>query len=204
MITYEEVQKVKTIGTPEIQMLVYWLYGFKPILNCVVEIGVSTGGSSVVWQLLLAPDGILVGIDINLHDPAQGLYAEMEKTIQRFKDDSRMNFIIGDSRVPETLVKLKALLGNRSVDFLYLDGEHSRAGTKKDYEIYSPLVAEGGVIVFHDATRNGNVRRTIEEIVNVMDMRNNNPMFEHICRFDSRRGHCGIWAGVKKLGVKND
>jgi predicted O-methyltransferase YrrM len=33
---------------------------------------------------------------------------------------------------------------------LFIDGDHSYEGVKKDFEMYSPLVAEGGLIAFHD------------------------------------------------------
>jgi len=35
-------------------------------------------------------------------------------------------------------------------DFLFIDGDHSYGGVKKDFEMYSPLVKKGGLIVFHD------------------------------------------------------
>jgi predicted O-methyltransferase YrrM len=41
------------------------------------------------------------------------------------------------------------LKGNK-VDFLFIDGDHSYEGVKKDFEMYSPLVKKGGIIVFHD------------------------------------------------------
>ena len=203
MITYEQVKKVRKGSSPEIQMFAYWLYGFKPVLNCVVEIGVSTGASASVWQQFLAPDGIYVGVDIDLLDPSQGLYAPMKKTVERFKDDSRMKFVIGNSQLPNTFDKVKDLLGNKPVDFLFIDGEHSLSGAKNDYEIYSPLVDDnGGIIAFHDATRNGNVRWVIENIIKVYDLRYNDLGFEYICQFDSRVGQCGIFAMVKRIKEK--
>lgn len=36
------------------------------------------------------------------------------------------------------------------LDYLFIDGDHSYEGVKKDFELYSPLVRAGGVIVFHD------------------------------------------------------
>jgi hypothetical protein len=36
------------------------------------------------------------------------------------------------------------------VDFLFIDGDHSYEGVKKDFEMYSPLVKSGGLIAFHD------------------------------------------------------
>jgi predicted O-methyltransferase YrrM len=45
---------------------------------------------------------------------------------------------------------LKRILGDTPVDFLFIDGDHTYEGVKKDYEMYSPLVKKGGLIAFHD------------------------------------------------------
>jgi predicted O-methyltransferase YrrM len=36
------------------------------------------------------------------------------------------------------------------VDFLFIDGDNTYEGVKKDFEMYSLLVRNGGVIAFHD------------------------------------------------------
>lgn len=36
------------------------------------------------------------------------------------------------------------------IDFLFIDGDHSIAGCKKDYQLYSGKVRKGGFIAFHD------------------------------------------------------
>jgi predicted O-methyltransferase YrrM len=38
------------------------------------------------------------------------------------------------------------------VDLLFIDGDHSEAGCRLDWELWSPFVAPGGVVLFHDAT----------------------------------------------------
>ena len=198
MITHEEVLSTGHKGTPEVHLFTTFLYGYKPVIKNIVEIGVATGASSMVWQKFLAPDGKLIGVDINLNDPSQGLYGKMEEVKERFKDDKRVSFIIGDSRATETLIKARELLNNEPIDFLYIDGEHSYQGAKEDYRMYSPLVRSGGIIAFHDATRNSNVRRAIEDVVEVYYLKEKNYPFIYICRFDAKSGHCGIIALVKE------
>ena len=39
----------------------------------------------------------------------------------------------------------------KKIDVLFIDGDHSYEGVKKDWEMYGPLVREGGIIAFHDA-----------------------------------------------------
>ena len=36
------------------------------------------------------------------------------------------------------------------MNYLFLDGDHSHAGVRCDFEIYGPMVRKGGIIVFHD------------------------------------------------------
>jgi predicted O-methyltransferase YrrM len=46
--------------------------------------------------------------------------------------------------------KVKDVLGGSPIDFLFIDGDHTYEGVKRDFELYSPLVKKGGIIAFHD------------------------------------------------------
>jgi predicted O-methyltransferase YrrM len=58
--------------------------------------------------------------------------------------------IRGDSHSEETLRRVLDILSGNKLDLLFIDGDHSYEGVKKDYETYSTLVRKGGVIAFHD------------------------------------------------------
>jgi predicted O-methyltransferase YrrM len=45
---------------------------------------------------------------------------------------------------------VKAVLGGQALDYRSIDGDHSYAGVKRDFEMYAPLVRKGGLIAFHD------------------------------------------------------
>ena len=49
------------------------------------------------------------------------------------------------------------------LDVLYIDGDHSYEGVKKDIEIYTPSVRVGGYVLFHDYLGEEGVRLAIEE-----------------------------------------
>lgn len=56
--------------------------------------------------------------------------------------------IIGSSRDPATLDKLKEKLKGREVNLLFIDDGHEYSEVKEDYELYSPLAKN--IIVIHD------------------------------------------------------
>jgi len=89
-------------------------------------------------------EAILISVD---------LYQTIEKRILfRYigKEKQKIFLIQGDSHSIETLRKIEGILRDDKVDFLFIDGDHSYEGVKKDFEMYSPLVRKGGIIAFHD------------------------------------------------------
>jgi len=44
-------------------------------------------------------------------------------------------------------------LNGEPLDFLFIDGDHTYEGVKRDFEMYSPLVRNGGIIAFHDIVK---------------------------------------------------
>lgn len=66
----------------------------------------------------------------------------------------KLYLIPDSSHKAETLTKAKEIFDNKQIDFLFIDGDHSYNGVKKDYEMYSPLVKPGGIISFHDIGKN--------------------------------------------------
>jgi hypothetical protein len=67
------------------------------------------------------------------------------------KDGTKMPvYIEGSSFDIETITKLDTILKDRKVDILFIDGDHSYDGVKKDFDLYNKYVKEGGYIVFDD------------------------------------------------------
>jgi len=59
----------------------------------------------------------------------------------------------GDTHAYSTLEKIKKILGSETVDVLFIDGDHTYEGVKRDYEMYKQFVTDGGVILFHDVLK---------------------------------------------------
>ncbi len=117
----------------------------------VVEIGTARGGTLFIWTRAAAPDATIVSIDL----PGGlfgGGYPRLKAPLYRrlALPGQELHLLRGDSHSIETLQRLKEILQGRKIDFLFIDGDHRYEGVKRDYELYSPLVREGGIIAFHD------------------------------------------------------
>jgi len=58
--------------------------------------------------------------------------------------------LAGDSHSEAMRDRVREALDGRPLDALFIDGDHSYDGVKRDWELYSPLVRPGGVIGLHD------------------------------------------------------
>jgi len=53
----------------------------------------------------------------------------------------------------------------RKIDFLWIDGDHSYKGVKRDIQDWVPLVKKNNIICFHDYRDIPDVRRAVDEII---------------------------------------
>jgi cephalosporin hydroxylase len=117
----------------------------------VVEIGTDEGGTLYLWTRVAAPDALLVAIDIR---PLGLLGQHSAWAVARrgfARDRQQVELMLpADSHNPATVAALERVLAGRRPDFLYIDGDHSYDGVRRDFELYSPLVRPGGIVAFHD------------------------------------------------------
>lgn len=99
----------------------------------ILEIGVHRGLSIKAWRQAW-PDAFVVGVDSD--------FGPLE-----FTDFEQ---VLGDSHDPETKEKFSTV---GQFDFIFIDGDHTLEGVRKDYEMYGSLVRPGGIMAFHDIMR---------------------------------------------------
>jgi 23S rRNA U2552 (ribose-2'-O)-methylase RlmE/FtsJ len=113
----------------------------------VVEIGVYSGGNlKILSSLVEENNGIAIGIDYDWSHFGLELTEPSKASV---------HLLDGDSHEQKTYQKLEEMLGEKKIDVLFIDGDHSEAGCRMDYEIFSTLVRDGGVIGFHDLNDGG-------------------------------------------------
>ena len=135
------VRMVKEYAAEQRSEEVVWFYRHAEKIEpkVIVEIGVKEGGNLKVLSTLLPKDGLAVGIDTR-------------ESIPWSMDDSECTvlFISGSSHDNETQDKLKSVLNGRKIDVLFIDGDHSTEGMLQDFNDYSGMVRDGGIIAVHD------------------------------------------------------
>lgn len=108
-----------------------------------VEIGCYGGGSSSL--VLQRPNTSVVAIDLGRPIPMETAVNNVNKLNIH---NNPFIYIKGSSHSKETETTL--LKYNNEIDVLFIDGDHSVNGVKKDFEIYEKFVKLGGYIVFDD------------------------------------------------------
>ncbi len=120
--------------------------------SVVAEIGTAYGGTFWLWCQIASPDALLISID--LPGDFAGGGGRADDVLPRLRSYARGRqetcFIREDSHSPAAVDQLRRALDGRSIDFLFIDGDHSYDGAREDFERYLPYVLEGGLVALHD------------------------------------------------------
>jgi len=117
----------------------------------ILEIGTARGRTILLWTRVAFNDATIISI-VLLGGPFGGECPYFRGITYRFFsiDKQKIHLIRGDSHNPRTLEKVKKILRGKELNFLFIDGDHTYEGVRKDSEMYSPLVRNEGVVAFHD------------------------------------------------------
>jgi predicted O-methyltransferase YrrM len=118
----------------------------------ICEIGTFRGGTFYLWCKVAREDATLISIDLSSGSLDEAFSPDRRRFYQKFAKSRQQQlcFLPADSHQRSTAEKVSFILGDRQLDFLFIDGDHSYEGVKQDFELYSPFVRTGGIIAFHD------------------------------------------------------
>jgi len=120
----------------------------------VVEIGTAGGGNFFLLSRAAQRDGHLVSVDLPSGRWGEGYQVWKVPIFKRLLvRGQRSHFIRADSHDAATVNEVVRVLQGEPVDVLFIDGDHSYEGVKKDFDLYSTLVRRGGLVFFHDIVR---------------------------------------------------
>ncbi len=125
---------------------IFELLGSMNAAKCV-EIGRFKGGSSFLMAAAMDDKSQLISIDNHTKMPAEyngdELDASLKVALAQFGLESRVELITADS----TKVPFSASTN----DLVFIDGDHSYEGVRKDYLHWRTSLKPGGHVIFHDA-----------------------------------------------------
>lgn len=53
--------------------------------------------------------------------------------------------------------------GDKCIDLLFIDGDHSYEGVKKDWDLYSPILQPNSIVIFHDYGWAEGVQKVVQQ-----------------------------------------
>ena len=111
-------------------------------ISIIVEIGTADSGTHLLLSELVYSQKTMVAIDLEIRN---------RKSLSAINsnNDNRL-FITGSSHSEGTHSQLSTLLKKKKIDLLFIDGDHSYEGVKKDFELYKSSVSKNGIVAFHD------------------------------------------------------
>jgi hypothetical protein len=141
-----------------------------PAQGAIVEIGSFKGKSTVMLATVAARynPGSVVAID-----PHAGLSylgtptPHQDPTFDEFLASIKSSGVSEDVEIHRSFSRDVAKDWNRPIRLLWIDGDHSYRGCKEDFDLFSPFLAEGAVVAFHDSLNafEGPIRVFVEEIL---------------------------------------
>jgi cephalosporin hydroxylase len=153
---------------------------------CVIEIGSMFGETLrpliAVAEHVISVDYLLPEQDSRRIGQLNG--REMSSDFAKMMG-TRLDIISGDSHDPAIFKRVKECI-TEAPSILFIDGDHTYNGVKMDFEMYGPLVKEGGIIAFHDIIPNpqfGDIQ--VPAFWN--EIKNNYP-YREFCEYDNQWG----------------
>jgi len=127
-----------------------------------MEIGTDQGGTFAIWSKL-SENGKRISVDLPHGPYGVNTYNVNERDFYLKSLGNNVTTIHGSSHDENIKENVKSILDGDLLDFLFIDGDHTYEGVKKDYHMYKEFVKDGGWIGFHDTKdteyhRNANCR----------------------------------------------
>lgn len=153
----------------------------------VLEVGTCEGGSALLMRRALDPAARLVCID-----PQPRWTADMQQSL------GENTWLIAAPSPPAIAPAVQRAGG--AIDFVLIDGDHTAAGVERDIVGVVPYLAEGAVVVLHDAhywrVQEG-IARALDVVPDLLDA--GMVSVEATPAGIEEEGHLVVWGGLRML-----
>lgn len=114
--------------------------------STIVEIGVAEGVSALALRQGMAADGNLFLID-PFHFSRNHMFNFTRRTAHRLVG----SFLRGNVAWIESFSFDAVQKWSRPIDLLFIDGDHTEEGVRRDWNQWNGFLAPSGIVIFHDA-----------------------------------------------------
>jgi len=130
----------------------YLLYGLARALKpkVAVEIGSARGKSACYVARALKENGSGKLFAIDPHTRTNWNDEDSVDTLDEMRRNLRALKLEKQVQILRETSERAAAQWLLPIDMLFIDGDHSYDGVKRDWELFAPYVARFGVVVFHD------------------------------------------------------
>ena len=126
----------------ELLAFLTYIESLRPVAVC--EIGSAAGGTLCALAHSSGDKAVVISID-------QDFTPARLKAFPNFRrPDQSVTCIPGNSHSTQVCSRVLSILAGRKLDVLFIDGDHSPAAVRADFEMYRTFVRPGGIIAFHD------------------------------------------------------
>lgn len=141
-----------------------------PNQGAIVEIGSFKGKSTVMLAKVASRYGQGPVVAIDPHAGLSYLGTDtphQDPTFDEFLASIKSAGVQQEVEIHRAFSRDVADHWNRPIRLLWIDGDHSYRGCKEDFDLFSPYLAEGAVVAFHDSLNafEGPIRVFVEEIL---------------------------------------
>jgi predicted O-methyltransferase YrrM len=128
----------------------------------VVEIGRSKGGSTLLLAAAVGEGSQVYSYDLHLKATAgSDSDRELRDALARYGFAERVTLLVADSRTAEP--------PPTPCDLVLVDGDHSYAGVRGDYEHWRGTLRPDGHLLFHDAAELGDLSSAHRPVMRLME-----------------------------------
>jgi predicted O-methyltransferase YrrM len=130
----------------------YLLYGLTRSIKpeVCVEIGSARGKSACYIGMALRENGRGKLFAIDPHQRTNWNDSDSVDTFEIMKKNLRRLRLTDQVEIIRKTSYAAAQVWSRQIDMIFVDGDHSYEGVKRDWELYVPAVGKFGVVIFHD------------------------------------------------------
>lgn len=120
----------------------------------ILEIGTAKGGTLFLFSKVAQEGARILSLDMP-GLPGEVFFRKWRANFFRSFGEEKTKIMLYwlNSHSNKSFERIKSAIGKEMLDVLFIDGDHSYEGVRKDFEMYSKLVKPGGIVAMHDIVK---------------------------------------------------